>query len=312
MQTEPFPPLPADHADRLGRLRLALEGLSVGDAFGGQFFIPANRKYLFGPRREAPPPPWGYTDDTEMALGIAEVLARSGSVEQDELARNFARRYHLNSYRGYGPGMHRLLPELALGKSWRDEARKLFGGTGSFGNGGAMRVAPVAGYFADDLARAAAEAARSAEVTHCHPEGVAGAVAVAVAGAFAWQARQRREEEAARRELFGAVLAHTPPGETREGIERAAGLDPAEPIDAAVRLLGNGSRVTAADTVPFCLWCAARHLHQFSEALWTAVRAGGDIDTTGAIIGGIVALAVGEEGIPAEWVAAREELLWEC
>ena len=72
--------------------------------------------------------------------------------------------------------------------------------------------------------------------------------------------------------------------------------------------LGNGSRVTAPDTVPFALWCAARHLDQFEEALWATVSGLGDRDTTCAIVGGVVALAVGPSGLPPAWVAAREPL----
>jgi ADP-ribosylglycohydrolase len=66
--------------------------------------------------------------------------------------------------------------------------------------------------------------------------------------------------------------------------------------------------VCAHDTVPFALWCAARHLDDFAAALWTTVSGLGDRDTTCAIVGGIVALAVGEAGIPAEFLAAREPL----
>jgi len=70
-----------------------------------------------------------------------------------------------------------------------------------------------------------------------------------------------------------------------------------------------GRDVTSADTVPFCLWVAARHLDSYPEALWTAIRVHGDIDTTCAIIGGIVAMSHGEPGIPTEWRNSRERLI---
>jgi ADP-ribosylglycohydrolase len=50
------------------------------------------------------------------------------------------------------------------------------------------------------------------------------------------------------------------------------------------------------------------HLADFAEALWACGSAGGDIDTTCAMVGGIVVGAVGVAGIPAEWRAARERL----
>jgi ADP-ribosylglycohydrolase len=70
--------------------------------------------------------------------------------------------------------------------------------------------------------------------------------------------------------------------------------------------------VSASATVPFTLWCAVRHLADFEAAMWTTVSGLGDRDTTCAIVGGIVALYVGVEGIPAEWLHARESLTeWE-
>ena len=72
--------------------------------------------------------------------------------------------------------------------------------------------------------------------------------------------------------------------------------------------VGNGSQVSAPDTAPFCVWAAARFARSFEEALWETVSALGDRDTTCAIVGGIVALAVGR--VPQEWLARREPLPW--
>ena len=66
--------VPTDHAARLQRVRLALDGLSLGDVFGQHFFAPELWRAEFN-SRELPPAPWKYTDDTEMALAIADVLA---------------------------------------------------------------------------------------------------------------------------------------------------------------------------------------------------------------------------------------------
>ena len=64
--------------------------------------------------------------------------------------------------------------------------------------------------------------------------------------------------------------------------------------------------------VPFALWCAARHISDYPEALWTTVSALGDRDTTCAIVGGLVALNSGARGIPTDWLEARESLSdWE-
>jgi ADP-ribosylglycohydrolase len=76
----------------------------------------------------------------------------------------------------------------------------------------------------------------------------------------------------------------------------------------AASQLGNGSRVIAQDTVPFALWCAARSLACYEDAVFTAVSAGGDLDTLAAIVGGIVVLRVGRAGLPEGWLATREKL----
>src|SRR6516164_6776035 len=93
--------LPHDHAARMERARLSLDGLSVGDAFGSQFFLPGVYRSHY-PTRTPPPGSWRYTDDTEMGLGILDTLARHGRIDQYHLADTFARRYVAEIYRGYG------------------------------------------------------------------------------------------------------------------------------------------------------------------------------------------------------------------
>jgi ADP-ribosylglycohydrolase len=323
------PTLPPDHAARVDRARLALDGLSVGDALGETCFRPENWDALLDDPRATARGPWPYTDDTAMALGIFAVLEQHGRIDQDDLARKFATRWQAQPWRGYGAGAFRLLGAIHAGADWRAAAEALFGG-GSFGNGSAMRIAPLAGYFAEDgFEKVAEQAALSAAVTHMHPEGIAGGIAAAVAGAYAWQNRDRRADERVKRGLFDAVLSQTPAGQVRDGIERAATLAfdmPNEPsvrlldhgsavipfdvsIKPLVRLLGNGSQISCQDTVPFCMWVAARHLDDYQTAIVNTIRAGGDIDTNAAIVGGIVALAVGRDGIPPDWLADREDLV---
>lgn len=291
----------------IDRARLSLEGLSVGDALGEMFFSPWIRD-LYLKKRIVPDGPWRWTDDTAMALGIFEVLQRKGQIDQDELAVVFGRRYHDDPDRGYGPAQHDLLNRIHGGSDWRSQSFGLFNGSGSYGNGGAMRVAPVGAYFADDYSKVVEQARLSAEVTHAHPDGIAGAIAVAVATAWAWQwAVSGRHAD--RTEMLRTVLEHTPESPTRKRIELAASTSFEEWEFDVANILGDGSDVSSCDTVPFCLWVAARHLDDFSEALWTAIRVHGDIDTNCAIIGGIIAMANGEAAIPPPWRNSRERLV---
>jgi ADP-ribosylglycohydrolase len=175
------------------------------------------------------------------------------------------------------------------------------------GNGSAMRVAPLGAYFAEDLERCVEEARASSLVTHTHPEGVAGAIAVAVAAAMIWQLRDAPSSDRAR-QLFDAVLQHTPESKVRRGILLASTTPPETPVPVVAKALGNGSSVTAPDTVPFCVWMAVHHLDRFVDALGKTISGGGDCDTNAAIVGGIVALSAGRESIPADWLKAREAI----
>ncbi len=287
----------------IDRARLSLEGLSIADAFGEQILHagPHARVTALTERVAPVGRRWMWTDDTAMAISIVEQLAERGGIEPGELARAFARRYVADPARGYGRGAHAVLAAIAEGTPYEEAARALFGGQGSRGNGGGMRAAPIGAYFAGELPAAAEHAARSAAPTHAHPDGIAGAVAVAVAAAAVFAGERDP------RALLEAVCAHTPPGPTLDGLRRARAMLGAEPVTVAAEL-GNGSAVLAADTIPFAVWCAATHLGDYAGALWACASVGGDIDTTCAMAGGIIAGAAGAEGIPAEWRASREPL----
>ncbi|WP_181957512.1 ADP-ribosylglycohydrolase family protein [Streptomyces paludis] len=289
--------------DRAAAARRSLEGLALGDAFGERWFPlfrEPQRAYAEIRARETPAEPeWPWTDDTAMALAVHRVLDECGVVDQERLALAFALAYDADPGRGYGYGMHMLLPALlAEPARWRALAGGLFDGGGSLGNGAAMRVAPLGARFADDLGLVAEQAALSAEVTHAHPQGIAGAVAVAVAAALS-----------VRSELTVAAVAEaTPPGPVRDGLARAAELPfTTEPV-AAAALLGSGRAIRADDTVPFAVWTAARHRDDLTAALWSTAEGSGDTDTTCAITGGIVAARTGTGAVPAVWRARREPL----
>ena len=283
----------------------SLDGLSVGDALGAQFFVPGTsfRDLLDG---HLPVGPWPWTDDTEMACSIVAELREHGDIDQDRLAARFADDFE--PYRGYGGGAVVVLRQIREGLPWRQAAGAAFDGQGSMGNGAAMRVAPLGAFHAGDHRSAAVQAMGSAEVTHAHPEAVLGAVAVAVAAAEAGRARLvgHRVEPCA---LLDLVLTYMVDGQVKTGIERARRLLGVSVAEAAYDL-GNGSRVLSFDTVPFALWVAATHLEEYPSAIHACIEAGGDVDTTAAIVGGVVATYTGRGpgGIPSAWLQHREPL----
>jgi ADP-ribosylglycohydrolase len=276
----------------------SLAGLAVGDAFGGRILLPGDHPSVLG--RQLPSAPWAWSDDTEMACSVFDVLTRHGHLDQEALAANFAT--HYNPDRGYGAGVARLLLQFRDGDSWRRTAATAFGGQGSWGNGAAMRVAPLGAWMHHDLDLAAYQAELSAVVTHAHPDAVAGAIAVAVAAATA-----AATPDISGPALLEAVLTKVPPGRVCDGIKTATTLTGADPREAAAAL-GAGREIAAHDTVPLSLWIAACHLGDYADALWTVAQLAEDVDTVGAIVGGIVAAGTGLAGIPDTWRAACEPL----
>lgn len=297
---------PVDKELRLARARNSLEGLSVGDAFGELFFLPPGMLATRMEMRSLPPALWRFTDDTQMALSIFSILRQHEIIEQERLADSFAERY--DPSRGYGPSMHQLLRNIRAGQDWRKGANNQFEGQGSFGNGAAMRIAPLGAFFADDLDIVVQQASRSAVVTHTHPEGIAGCIAVAVAAAWAWRLSQAGGPPPGRPDFLDLILPFVPTSEVHRKLRWARDTAAATSVQSAAAMLGNGSQVSAQDTVPFALWCAGEQLNNYKEALWLTVSGFGDMDTTCAIVGGIVASYTGIDAIPTMWREAREPL----
>ena len=165
-----------------------------------------------------------------------------------------------------------------------------------------MRAAPLGAFFAHDATLAAEQATLSAVVPHSHPEGIAGAVAVALAAAEAWRCREagmRPTHDG----FIGRIIGRMTQSEVRSRLARAQSMDRVASLDYPVSVLGNGAGLSAQDTVPYALWCCGQALADFEEALWLAVSAGGDRDTLCAIVGGVVACYVGPAGLPEQWKA---------
>ncbi|POX49214.1 hypothetical protein C3489_25400 [Streptomyces sp. Ru71] len=284
---------------RLVRALAALRGLAVGDALGSQFFVPANYPLL--KRRELPAGPWQWTDDTEMACSVVAVLAAHHRIDQDALALSFAEHHDFD--RGYGPAVNRLLRLIREGGDWRELSSALFQGQGSWGNGAAMRIAPLGAWYADDPEQATHQAEISAYPTHQHREAVVGAMAVAAAAALAAAPGGPPGPEA----LLDAVVSLIPKSAVGQGLRRARDMLDYGDAATVAAVLGCGRRTSAHDTVPFALWSAARSLGDFEEAFWTTAQVGGDVDTTCAIVGGV--LAGGKAGgPPAAWLERTEAL----
>lgn len=289
----------------LALARTSLLGLSVGDALGETFFGPEAEILSRIAERRVQAGPWLFTDDTVMAIGVYNILAKYGCIKQNLLAKEFADNYLLDDYRGYGGTAHSVLRSIAAGEHWQQVSSSVFDGMGSMGNGAAMRSGIIGAYFYNDTRQVIEQATLAAAVTHSHDEAVAGAVAVALAACFCTRcgiSKERPEAEA----LYRFILEHTPDGEVKRLIKKATTLPQNYDVRTIVAALGNGLRLTAQDTVPFALWCVAGSMSSYSAAIWKGISGLGDRDTIGAIIGSIVVMATGHEAIPEQWLAQTE------
>jgi ADP-ribosylglycohydrolase len=283
-----------DESMSISKALQSLEGLATGDAFGEAVSaMPVSQAKL-----ALPPSVWRWTDDTHMAMSIVEILSEYGEINQDQLALRFAARFAEDPFRGYAFQAFQLLESINAGADWRDAAVAKFP-DGSYGNGAAMRAAPIGAFFAGQPEEAARQADLSAQITHAHPEGRAGGIAVAVAASCVAGTGSTGDE------LIDAVAEYTPPSVTRDQLIAGKKYSAEEWIEAAIAL-GTGIQISAQDTVPFCVWMASRYPEDYEHALWDAAAVGGDMDTVCAITGGII--AAGNHTIPAEWIRHREPI----
>jgi len=293
-----------DISEPLARARLALTGLAIGDAIGGFFEFSQGKLSHYVTNKTVPSGIWRWTDDTQMALSLFAILRQCTTLNQDLFAASLARRYERS--RGYGMTTRAVLRRIRQNKSWREISDTAFRGEGSFGNGAASRVPPLGAYFADDLSDVVNQATLSTEVTHAHPESIAGTIAVALATAIA--GRPQSNEAVSRQMFLDEVISAIPNSVVRDKLVLARDLRNDMSVAEAVSILGNGNNATVQTTVPFALWCAADFNLKYEEAIWQALEGQGDCDTICAIVGGVTAMRTGYDGIPPGWQGSCEPL----
>jgi poly(ADP-ribose) glycohydrolase ARH3 len=244
-----------------------------------------------------------YTDDTAMAIGLADSIIKKKGIDQQHLGDTFCQNYYREPWRGYASGPPTLFSLVRRsGISYVEAARSLFGGSGSFGNGAAMRIVAVGLFFhrSDDLYE---RASASAEVTHAHPVGKDGAAVLASAIS---QALKLDPEESFPFKSFAQELIHfarTP--EIREKMTLVQELILRQvPPDIASRELGHS--VAVDESMPFAIYCFLRHPKSFEDCLFCAVLNGGDRDTLGAMACAISGACLGIEAIPDAWCKKLE------
>jgi poly(ADP-ribose) glycohydrolase ARH3 len=271
-------------------------GSALGDAIGELAFRYPKKEILLiqlGQLKE-----FHYTDDSAMSIGLAESILKKGCLDQQDLGETFRYNYEREPWRGYASGpptIFRMVEQLSI--AYADAARALFGGTGSFGNGAAMRIVPV-GLFFNNSPDLYEKACLSAAVTHAHPVGKDGAAIQARAVSFAVKLDPR--EAFPRKDFIDKLIDFAITTEIEEKMLLVKELinSNTAPSLAAKQL---GRTVAVHESLPFALYSFLRHPKSFEDCLFCATLNGGDRDTLGAMACAISGAYLGIESIPLSW-----------
>lgn len=271
----------------------SLLALSIGDAAGeNQLKILPQSQYKAGNVSEERGTDfyWPWTDDTAMAIGVVRTLFTYNAINQQELAEEFSKNYFTDKQRGYGKGTANLLTQYSYDlENWESHSRNWWGpNTGSKGNGSAMRDSVIGAHFASfgntTLSLVAQQARLSAEVTHFHKDAIDGSIAVALAAATVTASKTKN--------FWIHIINNISSGEMREKIKMLSSPEMNLKTNwEIVDLVGNGSKVTALDTVPFAIWLVHKALNEnltLQNCIDLILEVGGDTDTVAAMVCGIL------------------------
>jgi len=274
----------------------SLLGLAVGDAVGTTLEFKRRDSYEHltdmvggGPFHLAP---GEWTDDTSMALALADSLWGHPLLDEKDLMTRFVAWHETGEYshsqRCFDIG---ITTRNALAR-WKTSGDPIAGSTDpmSAGNGSLMRLAPVAIRHWNDRDALRDVAARQSRTTHAAPESVAACVAWAELLADAIEGQDRDRVLRTRDEAYAGAIAAIMAGswKTRERSEiRSSGY--------------------VAHSLEASLWCMET-TSSFKEAVLLAANLGDDADTTAAITGQLAGALYGARGIPERWL---ERLAWQ-
>lgn len=281
----------------------SLLGTAVGDALGAPFegwsrvrieeikSVAEKRDVLI------------YTDDTHMMIGVAESLIRCKGFDGEDMAQTFAKNYEVEPFRGYGPGPPSIFRLIRSGEPWDKAAQRLYGG-GSYGNGSAMRVAPIGVFYHDRLHKLEEITHKSSQITHAHILGKEGAALQAYAVALATNLEPSLSFS--RSDFLAKLSTYTKQDIYEQRLKKVVALLTEQNKGKIVAQLGNG--IEAFNSVPTAIFSFLLHYDSFSEAVLYAVSLGGDTDTIGAMTGAISGAYLGIESIPDSWKEKLENM----
>lgn len=279
-----------------------LVGCAIGDALGNPFEMKlSNYQPLMdweGDFREGGTFWWGqpgqYTDDTLMSIALAASLLEKQGYDPTDASLKYLAWMESGNTRGIGGTTAAALTRVKLGAQWQESGLQFNpDSTPVGGNGTAMRASPIGLFYRSNIPDLLQAAFLDASVTHNSHEPQMGSIAVALATAFL--ANGTHSQIGVMEEVKDILSDSLVKDKLELGLklleEKA---DPAE----ALALIGSNGYVP--ETVGAAFYCFAA-TDNFRDAVIMAVKAGGDTDTTAAIVGAMAGTYYGLEGIPDEY-----------
>lgn len=237
--------------------------------------------------------PGQYSDDTQMSLMVAESLIDNHGFNPDDLAARYMDWLVSGRARGYGKTTLLAVQNLQNGKHWSES-----GIAGSTGNGTAMRAAPFGVYFRNDLYSLVNICKIDSAITHACEEAEAGSIAIALAAAYAVNNNLDN--------LLEKIWEKLPTSKVKSTIYSLGSLIESEYITPQQALRVLGTKADVRETVPAALYCFMK-FNTYHEAVVAAIKAGGDTDTTAAIVGALFGAKSGMKGIDNNIVKGVED-----
>lgn len=262
---------------------------ALGDSMGAAFYKRSRGGML------------RYTDDTAMMIALAEsIIENKGAIDPIKLAWKFVETYEKEPWRGYGPGPPRIFRLIKRGEGPLELDKRFYPG-GSYGNGAAMRIAPVGLFFHDDIEGLKVAVEASCKPTHNNLLGIEGALIEALSVAEALKIR--RDEEADPKDFIEKLVPLASTDIYRRKLMKILELVQNGDLSKVVRELGNS--VEAFNSVPTAIYCYLRGKEPL-KAIELAIQLGGDRDTIACMAGAIAGAHRGSEALPHDLLKRLE------
>jgi ADP-ribosyl-[dinitrogen reductase] hydrolase len=262
-------------------VRGCLLGGALGDAFGG--ISERGRLCL--------------SDDTQLTLATCEAIIEEGGINPAPIVATFRSWFIAKRLSGLGSSTLKALRDLELGAHWGISGAR---GEMAAGNGGAMRIAPLA-FILD--AKSDRQLIRDVvSITHRNDEAYLGALAVMLA----LQQRMSCKSVSA---LLQLVADELPDSRVRDQLLAMNTYANSEPLAALAERFGSSGYVV--ETVPLALVAGLQVIDRGMEAVVKdLICIGGDTDTIASIAGQLAGALVGADALPATMLGQLPEREW--